>query len=472
MANTLRKQNKEVSSFTNGSLLKAMLVFVGPYMLGILLQNLYGAVDLLVVGQFAETKDVSAVTIGSQLMSLVTQLIIGFATGITVLIGHYYGAKDKKSMTKITGTSVVFFSILGILLTAIYIIFNNPIISVMHTPQAAVGATRNYLIVCSIGIIFIVGFNVLSNIMIGLGDSKTPFIFIMIACIINVVLDIVLVKYFHLGALGAGIATTIAQMGSFIFSIIFLRKKGLGYPFKKNDIKVHNEYLMRVFKIGGPVAVQNMAVSISFLFITSIINKMGLVASASVGVVEKLIIFMFVPVTSIGVAVSTGASQNLGANQGKRAYKCMWYGIIISLMISSVLLVVSQLEGEFLAHIFTSDMEVVKLGNKYLKSYSYDIIMVSFVFCLNGYFNSCDKSWFSLLHSMIATFLVRVPLSFIFSRMENTSLYLIGWAAPISTLLSIVLCFSFLYIIRRKSSYESICENGEVKSISGKRLKK
>lgn len=438
------KTKKPEITFTSGSIPKAMLAFVGPYMLGILLQNLYGAVDLFVVGQYATTADTSAVTIGSQLMSIVTQLIIGFATGITMLIGQYYGAKDKKGLTKTTGSSILLFGTAAIVLAVIYLGFHGVLVNAMQTPQEAIGAARSYLFTCAIGIPFIVGYNVVSSILTGLGDTKTSFIFITVACIINIVLDVVLVRYVHLGALGAAIATTAAQAGSFLFSLLFLKRRGLGFPLSMADIRFDGRQVGRIAKIGGPVAVQNVLVGASFLFVTAIINQIGLVASAAVGVVEKLITFLFVPAIGMSTAVGTASAQNLGAQQYDRARRSMWYGITMALIPSILIAIFCQFGGEFLTRILTKDAEVVLMATDYLHSYIVDVILVSFVFCMNGYFNSCGKSWFSLLHSLVTTIAVRVPASFLLSRIANASLFTIGWAAPASTFVSLIMCLIFL----------------------------
>lgn len=443
---------KKERSFISGNLPKEMLIFVAPFMLGVLLQNLYGAVDLFVVGHYAKTIDVSAVTIGSQLMSALTQAIIGFATGITVLIGKAFGAKDKESLSRTTGVSILVFGAAAIGLTAIFIASNSFLVSAMQTPYEAVEATKSYLMICSIGIPFIVGYNVVSGILTGIGNSKTPFLFVAIACVINIVLDVVLVKYFYMGAAGAALATTIAQAGSFIFSLIFLKIKGLGFKLNRSDIKFDSAQVGRLLKIGGPVAVQNVLVGISFLFVTAIINQMGIIASAAVGVVEKLITFLFVPATSMATAVGTASAQNLGALQYARARKSMWWGILMALVPSVLITIFCQFGGGLLTGILSSDRQVVEMATEYLRSYIFDVVLVSFVFCMNSYFNSCAKSWFSLVHNLATTFAVRVPLAFLLSRTSASGLYLIGWAAPISTFISLIMCMIFLFVQKKKEN--------------------
>lgn len=445
------KKNTAAPSFTSGSIKKALLAFAGPFMVGILIQNLYGAVDLFVVGKFATTADVSGVTIGSQLMGMATQLIIGIANGVTVLIGLYFGAKKPKDMTSTLGTGIVLFGGTALVITGGYLAAYKLMTTAMQTPEAAVVPTEQYLFACSLGIVFIVGYNVINALLTGLGDSRTPLLFVIVACIINVGLDLLLVAHFHMGALGAAIATTIAQAGSFIFALIYLMTHDVGITLSKKDIRFEPERAKSILRIGGPVAVQNLLVGTSFLFITAIINKMGLAESAAVGVVEKIIGFVFVPMIAMGAAVGTSSAQNLGAGQPDRAKKCLKEGIIIALVPAIIVTVFCQFGGGKLASILTNDIEVIALSANYLRSYIIDIIMVSFVFCINGYLNSCNKSWFTLFHSLLTTFLVRVPLSYLLSIQAETSLFLIGWAAPASTLASIVLCVVFLRRMNKKA---------------------
>ncbi|RVU54304.1 MATE family efflux transporter [Anaerosphaera multitolerans] len=460
-------REKEIS-FLTGSIPKSLISFSIPFILSILVQNLYGAVDLLVVGNFATTSDVSAVTIGSQLMTLVTQLIIGFATGITVLVGQYYGAKDKKGISRTIGTSVILFSFIAIILMAIYLGFHKHLISLMKTPFEAIGETEEYLFVCALGIVFIAGYNVISSILTAMGDSKTPFIFVLIACLINVVLDILFVKKFHMGALGAAIATTIAQAGSFFFALIFLKRNGIGVSITREDFHFDKKEIINIVLIGGPVALQNMLVNASFLFITTIINQMGVVASAAVGVVEKLITFIFVPATAMGTAVGAASAQNIGANQLERAKKTMWWGILIALIPAIIFTLLCQFFGSSLAGIMTKDPEVIEMSADYLRSYVFDVLMVSFVFSMNGFFNSFGKSWFSLIHSLLTTFAVRIPLAYFISTIDGSTLFELGWASPLSTFVSLILCLIFLSKIKpQKSMYTADATTSEIRESPG-----
>ena len=293
---------------------KALMIFALPYMFSNLLQVFYGSADMFVVGQFGHTFDVSGVSIGSQAMALITNLVLGLTTGVTVLLGQYLGSKSYRDLSKTIGGAIVLFLIIALGLTFVMLSFNNEITLLMNTPKEAIEATKSYLSICSAGIIFIVGYNVVSSILRGLGDSKTPLLFVFIACMINIVVDFVLVGYFHMGAKGAAIATVSAQGFSFFFALVYLCKKGIGYSFYKEDI-CFSKYIQKIMQIGFPLGLQSVLVNISFLIITIIVNQMGLIASASLGVVEKLMRILMLPAIVLGSVLASLIALNVGAKQ-------------------------------------------------------------------------------------------------------------------------------------------------------------
>ncbi|MCF0146879.1 MAG: MATE family efflux transporter [Clostridium sp.] len=422
-----------------------------PLLFASLLQALYGAADLFVVGQFSDSSAVSAVAIGSQVMQTITGIILGISMGATVLIGKCVGEKNNEGVSKAIGSLSILFIIFALILTPIMLLATDSAISVMHTPIEAVEYTRQYIIICSLGIPFIIGYNAVSAIFRGIGDSRTPVYFVLIACVINIAVDIILVGVFNFGAVGAAIATISAQAISFIIAIIYMWKKGFSFEIKRKHFKLDRESCKYILIVGFPLALQDALVNISFLIITSVINTMGVIASASVGVVEKLIIFAMLPPTAFASAVSAMAAQNIGAGKTKRARKVLYYGIIYSLIFGIIAAVYSQISPEKLTAIFSKDSEVIKVASQYLMSFSIDCIMVSFVFCMNGYFSGQGKSTISLAHSLVATFMFRIPLTYIISKIEGVTLYEIGFAAPISTFVSIIICFGYLAWESRKN---------------------
>ena len=435
---------KQELDLTQGSVPKVLLQFAVPYLLANVLQALYGGADLFVVGWFDDAASVAGVAIGSQVMQTVTGIILGLTTGITVLIGIASGAKDGKELATIVGSSVWLFAIVGGVLTLLMTALHNPIAVAMHTPAEAMADTEHYLLICSLGIPFIIGYNVVCGILRGLGDSRTPLYFVALACAINIVLDFVLVGGLHMRAAGAATATIASQGISFGTALWYLHRRGFTFEFTRKDVRLNGRLSRRVLTLGAPIALQDALVNVSFLLITVIVNQMGVVASAALGVVEKIIVFAMLPPAAISSAIAAMTAQNYGAGLVERMNLCLKAGIGMALVFGVGVCIYSQFLPETLTGIFTSDPAVIGMGAQYLHGYSIDCIMVSFVFCINAYFSGQGNSWFPMVHSLIATFLFRIPLSWAFSHIDPTSLFWMGFAPPLATLVSLVICFWYM----------------------------
>ena len=433
---------------TQGSVPKVLLQFAVPFLIANVLQALYGGADLFVVGQY---DDSASVAIGSQVMQTITGIILGITTGTTVLIAIATGAKDDRQVASTIGSSVWLFSIIGIVLTLVMVLFHDRISSLMHTPAEAMEDTKSYILVCSVGILFIVGYNVVCGILRGLGDSKTPLYFVGLACIINIVLDFILVGAFHLGPTGAAIATVTAQGVSFTIALWFLYRRGFHFEFTRRDIRLNRVLSKRVLTLGAPIALQDALINVSFLIITVIVNQMGVIASASLGVVEKIIVFAMLPPMAISSAVATMTAQNYGAGLIQRMNKCLLSGIGFALIFGLSVCLYSQFLPETLTAFFTKDPAVVAMAAEYLRGYSIDCVVVSFVFCINSYFSGQGNSLFPMIHSLIATFLFRIPLSYWFSQIDSSSLFIMGFAPPISTVVSLFICIWYLRYTRKRN---------------------
>ena len=328
---------------------------------------------------------------------------------------------------------------------------HNSIASLMHTPEEAMRDTRHYILICSIGIPFIMGYNVVCGILRGLGDSKTPLYFVGLACVINIVLDFLLVGFFHMRAAGAAIATISSQGISFAMALWFLYQRGFHFEFSRHDIRLDRILSKKIMILGAPIALQDALINVSFLLITVIVNQMGVIASASLGVVEKIIVFAMLPPMAISSAVATMTAQNYGAKLISRMNRCLYAGIGMALVFGFAVCVYSQFLPETLTGIFTNDPAVVAVAADYLRGYSIDCVMVSFVFCINSYFSGQGNSVFPMIHSMIATFLVRIPLSYLFSLIDPSSLFFMGFASPISTFVSLLICIWYMRYTRNKN---------------------
>ena len=435
---------------TQGSVPKVLLQFAVPFLIANVLQALYGGADLFVVGQYDDSASVAAVAMGRQGWQTSTGMILGITTETTVLMPSPTLAKDNRKVAFTIGSSVWLFSITGVVLTLVMVLFHSRIAELMHTPVEAMVDTKNYILVCSLGILFIVGYNVVCGILRGLGDSKTPLYFVGLACVINIVLDFILVGYFHWGAAGAAIATVSAQGVSFGIALWFLYRHGFHFDFSRKDIRLNRNLSKKILVLGAPIALQDALINVSFLIITVIVNQMGVIASASLGVVEKIIVFAMLPPMAISSAVATMTAQNYGAGLIKRMNKCLASGIGIALVFGVSVCVYSQFLPETLTAFFTKDAAVVAMAADYLRGYSIDCIVVSFVFCINSYFSGQGNSLFPMIHSLIATFLFRIPLSYWFSQIDSSSLFIMGFAPPISTVVSLLICIWYLRYTQRK----------------------
>lgn len=441
---------------TKGSVPKVLMQFAMPYLLANVLQALYGGADLFVVGRFDDAASVAGVAIGSQVMQTVTGIILGLTAGITVLIGIATGARDEKKAAATIGSAVWLFAIIGTVLTLLMTVWHDTIAIAMHTPPEAMTDTRHYLFICSLGIPFIIGYNVVFGIMRGLGDSRSPLYFVALACVINIVLDFVLVGGCHMRAAGAATATIASQGISFAAALCYLHRKGFRFPFTRRDIRLNGILSKRIIKLGTPIALQDALINISFLIITVIVNRMGVTASAALGVVEKLIVFAMLPPVAISSAVAAMTAQNYGAGLTDRMNRCLKSGIGMALVFGTAFCIYSQFLPETLMGIFTNDAPVIELGAEYLHGYSIDCIIVSFVFCINSYFSGQGNSLFPMVHSLIATFLFRIPLSWIFSHIAPTSLFPMGFAPPLATMVSLAICLWYLKIWQKRQASSGI----------------
>ena len=450
------------NTLTEGAVFPVLVQFSLPYLFTNILQALYSASDLFMVGRFSDSVGVSAVATGGQIMQTITSLIIGLTAGGTIITAKHFGAKKRSETANTAATAAYIFSILSIFMTFIVVMFLNQICTLMQVPIESLKSTKSYLFICSLGIGFIVGFNTIGGILRGMGDSRTPFFFMTIACFTNIAADFLLVGIFQLGATGAAIATVFAQGICLMLSVYYLHIKGYFTRFKKFKPSFQLIEMQSILGVGTPIALQEGLVNLSFLMITAIINRMGLAASAAVGIVEKLIVFSMLPTTAFAAAVSSMTAQNIGAGKLDRAKSCLNGGIFLSLLFGISCYLLCQFIPYQLVSLFTKDQVVQKIGVLYLRSYSIDCLIVCFIFCMNTFFSSSGHPIFPLVHSLISTFLLRVPLSYYLSCIPNISMSIIGFAAPLASIISLLLCFHF-YNKWYYSKADSCCKTRDIK---------
>lgn len=447
---------KETHDFTEGSILGPLMKFAGPILLAMFLQSMYGAADLLVVGKFASTIDVSAVSTGSQMMLSITGAITGLAMGVTILIGQYIGEKKLEQAGKVIGSGIVLFIVIAVAATIVFTGFSSFFASVLKAPKEAYESTVHYLQICAAGIIFIIAFNVLGSVFRGIGDSKMPLLTVSIACIVNIFGDLLLVAVFQMGATGAAVATVSAQAVSVLLSFVIISKRKLPFKFSKNYIRPDKFYIGRILKFGVPVALQDTLVNLSFLVILAIINQLGLKESAGVGVAEKVCSFIMLVPSAYMQALSAYVAQNVGAGKLERAKKALYYSIGTSVLAGIVMFYLAFFQGELLASIFSNDGEVIGQAADYLKAYGIDCLLTAELFCFNGYFSGHGKTTFVMMQGIFAAFCIRIPVSWAVSRMAGANLFHIGLAIPASTIVQILLCLLFMFYLSKKQERKAV----------------
>ena len=441
-------------NLTTGNVFKNVILFSLPYLLSYFLQTLYGMADLFIIGQFEGVASTTAVSIGSQVMHMLTVMIVGLAMGTTVSIGQAIGAGDRRQAAKDVGNTITLFMTLSITLMATLLALVGPIVSAMSTPEEAVDGTVAYHTICFIGIPFITAYNIISSIFRGMGDSKSPMHFIAVACAANIGLDYLFMGVFHLGPAGAALGTTVSQAISVVISLIVIIKRK-SIVLQKSDFKPQRPVMGKILKIGIPIALQDGLIQVAFIIITIIANRRGLNDAAAVGIVEKVMSFLFLIPSSMLSTVSALGAQNIGANKPERAIQTLQYAILLAVGFGVLSSVVIQFVAEPIVSLFTDrnadgGADVIRLGGQYLRGYIWDSIFAGIHFSFSGYFCACGKSSLSFLHNILAIALVRIPGVYLTSQLFPETLFPMGLATAAGSLLSVVICVVAFAVIRRK----------------------
>ena len=443
------------ANFTTGKILPPLIRFMIPVFFAMFLQSMYGAVDLMIVGRFGEASDVSAVSTGSQIMMSLTYLVSNFAMGTTILLGQRIGEGRGREGGKVIGSAICLFGVIALAFSALVPLFAAGLADLMNAPADAYRQTLSYLRICGLGCIFILPYNLIGSIFRGIGDSRTPLITVVIACVINVAGDLLLVAVFAMGTAGAALATVFAQAASVVISLFIIRRRTLPFEFHRSHLRFDRSIIGKMTRLGLPIALQDLLVSISFLVILAIVNGLGLVASAGVGVAEKVCGFIMLIPSAFSQAMAAFVAQNAGAGRYDRAGKALFYSISVSLIPAIAMFALAFFSGKLLTGIFSNETAVIEAGAEYLKAYGIDCLFTCFLFCFIGYYNGLGCTRFVMLQGIVGAFLVRIPVSFLMSRQVPVSLFHVGLATPCSTVVQILLCGGFLLILQKKRASEA-----------------
>ena len=440
-----------IQDFTKGHITGKLVRFMLPVLGALVLQAAYGAVDVLMVGWFGTTQGLSGVSTGSSIINLVTFVITGLASGITVLLANYIGSRNTERAGKAIGAAILFFLIIGIVLTFILLVFAEPIARLMRAPEEAVANTVSYTRICGAGILVIIAYNIISCIMRGLGNSRLPLIFVAIACVANIIGDYVLIAVFHMDEAGAALATVAAQVLSVVLSLIILKKQKLPFRIRRKDLSFNSE-LKHFLRIGSPMALQELMTQLSFLALIAFINNIGLEASGGYGVANKIVSFIMLIPSSFMQSLSSFVAQNVGAGEEKRAKKAMFTAMGIGVLVGVFMFALAFFKGDVISNIFSSDPGVIQRSAEYLRGFAPEAIVTSILFSFMGYFSGHGMTLFVMAQSMLQTFLVRLPVAYIMSIQPDPSLTMIGTAAPLATVFGILINLGYYFYLRRKKS--------------------
>ena len=428
--------------FTTGSIFGKMINFMLPVLAALILQAMYGAVDLMIVGKFGTTAGISGVSTGSSIMNMVTFVLCALATGVTILLGRYLGERRNEKIGGLIENAVAFFTVLSVVLTVVLIAFARPLSVLMQAPEEAIDLTVQYIRICGAGFIFVVFYNLISGIFRGMGNSKLPLIFVGIACVVNILGDLLFVAVLKMNVAGAALATILAQAVSVFLSLLIMRKEELPFTFTKSDIRFGGE-IKKFVGIGAPLALQEFLTNLSFLAFCAFVNKLGLDASSGYGVAQKIQSFVLLIPSSLMQCMASFVAQNVGAGREDRARKGMLCGMGIGFSIGIVVAILAFFKGDMLASIFTNDPVVIGRAFEYLRGFAPEAFLTSILFSYMGYFNGHSQSMFVMAQGLAQSFLVRLPMSYIMSIQPDASLTGIGLAAPTATVFGIILCLIY-----------------------------
>ncbi len=437
-------------NLTTGSVFKTVVSFSLPFLLSYFLQTLYGLADLFIIGQFDGVASTTAVSIGSQIMHMVTVMIVGLAMGTTVMIGQSIGAAKKERASKAIGNTIILFLIVSVAMAVALFLLVKPIVNVMSTPAEAVEGTISYLRICFIGIPFITAYNVISAVFRGMGDSRSPMYFIAVACVSNIALDFVFIGALDMGPSGAAFGTVTAQTISVIVALIVIFHRKMGITLARTDLRPGWETMSGLLRVGVPIAIQDGLIQIAFLVITVIANQRGLYDAAAVGIVEKIISILFLVPSSMLSTVAAISAQNIGAGKIDRAKKTLRYAVLIAVCWGVLVTIVMEFSATFFVGLFTDEAAVALLGGQYLRGYVLDCIFAGIHFSFSGYFSGVGKSGLSFMHNVIAIFCARIPLAYLASMMFPDTLLPMGLATATGSLVSVIICLLLYHHLERK----------------------
>lgn len=420
---------------TEGGVVRSLLRFALPLLMVGVVQSLYGIMDLAILGLYCGNAAVSAVGIGSNLLHLFNKATAGIFLGGTIQIAYAVGAGDAMRARRAVGALSLLFPALGALASGAILVFMDAFLALYRTPHACVADARAYLWITASFLWLDIGYTYLSAVLRGHGDSRHPMQFISVACLSNIALDFVFVGALRMGVRGAAIGTVVAQALGLVLMYQYMRRHG--YTLRPN---MDRAMLRAIFGTGLPVSAQDTVAELSFLLIQALINSYGVAAAAAISINNKCMSFAMLPASAFYSAIAAVCSQNFGAGQYRRAEKTLVSGIALAVLMSLPLFLLCQLSPDKVGGFFSATGETLLRSREYMRTVSFDYVLVCFSFCMCGYLNASGRSRLVMLYCVLTTALLRVPFAYFFRTLWPTTLSGIGLAAPATSVVLIAIC--------------------------------
>lgn len=435
------------SAFLEGSISASLLGYIAPVAISLMTQALYSLTDLWVVGRYAGSASIAAVASGGQVIALLTSVITGLATGATVRIANVIGQGKPVIAENIAAAEIRLMTAVTALITLVMFFGAAGISRAMNAPPEALGAMTAYIRICGGGMLFVSAFNVISGFYRSIGNSRITLAFVLASSLVNLLGDLILVGAFHQGAAGAAAATVFSQFVSLGLSIISLRKGRLPFKVKAFSGRSSRGEILNIARVGFPIVINDLLTGISILIVISIINDLGLAAAASVGIAEKLFIFLVLVPTAFLQGLAAFVAQNAGAGQLGRANQSLGVSLQISLACGVLMFLLTCFMGGELAGCFEKDPVIIDSARAYLKAGAFEYLFLSVTYCLQGYLSGIGKTRLIMLIGFISAFGVRIPLTYLVSRLPDADMFQMGLVVSASAGVNLVLHLAY-YIVK------------------------
>ncbi len=450
-----------MKDLTVGKEARQIIIFALPMILGNVFQQLYNVIDSIIVGKYIGKEALAAVGASFPIIFVLISLVIGISSGATIIISQYFGAKQFKNVKKTIDTLFIFLFFASIVISLTGIFFSRSIFEAIRLPEEVIPQAVTYFNIFVGGIIMMFGFNATSAVLRGMGDSKTPLVFLIIATILNVILDLFFVIYLKMGIEGVAIATVISQGIAFFLGVLYLNKTHTIIRFSFKNLSFDRDIFRKSIRIGLPAGLQQTFVALGMIALFRIVNDFGTNAVAAYTAAHRIDLFASMPAMNIAAALSTFVGQNIGANKISRVIRGYRATLLLTSLISVFVSIIVIIFGRDLMMLFTNDTKVIEIGRSYLVIVCAFYVVFSAMFVTNGVLRGAGDTLIPMFITLFSLWLFRIPLAYLFSRSIGTDG--IWWSIPVAWASGFI--FSFIYFLTGKWKNKAIIKHDKLKDI-------